>query len=200
MYMKTEYFESLNLLVTTGTLLFEILLVLSFIKFLVYISSVEFRKWANGVGGMTKDFVNDKLDNRIMVGIFLLSFASSVMTLVYSEYFGLVPCALCWFGRICMYPIVILSAVAIYNKEESKILKYIITFSFIGLLVSLYHHALQMFAIHGGDKLPCPTSGGDCSQISVYGYDHVTFPWMAVIIFTSFIYIYFVRNFIKKTI
>jgi disulfide bond formation protein DsbB len=196
--MKTEYFESLNSLVTTGTLLLEIALLLSFLKLLLYIASPEFRSWGHRISGIDRRFVGTYMDKGIVFTVLVLAAVSSGMTLVYSEYFGLVPCALCWFGRIAMYPLVLIAGIALWKGEATQVLKYIAGFSIVGVLVSVYHHTLQMVAVYGGDKLPCPTSGGDCSQISVFGYGHITFPYMAMVIFVFFLYLILVGNIVKK--
>lgn len=123
--------------------------------------------------------------------IFAFSLLSSVMTLVYSEYFGIVPCALCWFERIFMYGIVVLSGLALYKREEKYILPYILSFSIFGAAFSIYHHVLQMTASISS-HLPCPVSGGDCAKRIIFEYGHITFPWMAFVVFAFFIVIFFV--------
>jgi disulfide bond formation protein DsbB len=151
-----------------------------------------------------KKTVNDLIDwklNKFAFGmsinryalfmIFVTSLLSSIMTLIYSEYFGVVPCALCWFERVFMYGIVIISGLALYKKEEKYILPYILSFSVFGAAFALYHHVLQMTATIYS-HLPCPVSGGDCAKRIIFEYGHITFPWMAFVIFAFYIVIFFV--------
>jgi disulfide bond formation protein DsbB len=142
------------------------------------------------------DVLSDKF---LLIFIFLFSLFASLMTLVYSEIFLQVPCALCWFERIFMYGIVIISATALWSNrelEQKGILKYITNFSVLGALVSLYHHILQMAASFGS-HLPCPTSGGDCGKRIIFEYGHVTFPWMAFVLFAFFIIIILLQRKLK---
>src|SRR3989344_6394625 len=69
----------------------------------------------------------------------LLTLASIAMSLVYSEYFGIVPCGLCWLQRVFLYPQAILFALAIWKKDTGVAL-YSIALSLFGAAVALYQH------------------------------------------------------------
>ncbi len=124
----------------------------------------------------------------------LISFKSTVMTLVYSEYFGIVPCGLCWLERIALYPQVLLLAVALYYKDL-LIARYGIALSIFGLVVSLYHHYIQM---GGSQFIKCPAVGDgvDCAKRFFFEFDFMTFPLMSAILFTFLIVLY---TYILKT-
>lgn len=107
----------------------------------------------------------------------------SVMTLYYSEILGFEPCPLCWWQRIFLYPIVVLFAVAMVTKDTSVRL-YSIVLSILGLGVALYHHALQMLP---EGSLPCPAEGVSCAKIVFLEFGYVTYPMMAVALFTLII-------------
>ncbi len=190
----TNQMFTLNSVLGTGTLLLEIFLA-SII--LLYIFNKSFLEKLIKVD-LPKYFKVEFTSKNLLILIFLFSFASSILTLIYSEYFGQIPCALCWFGRIFMYGIVILSGIALAplsNGEglgvrphlENFQLKNIFIFSILGALVSLYHHFLQITA-GSGSHLPCPASSGDCAKILVFEYGHITFPWMAFVLFVFFMF------------
>lgn len=187
----------LNSWFATGILIIEIVLV---IKLLFYIfgDKETLSKAAHWSLGSVGNFLGAKnyLDRYIVIVIFLFSLFSSIMTLVYSEYFGLIPCALCWFERIFMYGIVLMSGIALWAKDEEVIQKYVLNFSILGALTALYHHVLQMSAT-ATSHLPCPASGGDCAKRTIFEYDHITFPWMAFVVFVMFIMVLLVRKKIK---
>jgi len=193
----------LNGWVATGTLIFEIAIIGKLIS-LIIMSTGEsefkknFREFVYGTKeSIFKSVGIDVLSDRFLVGfIFLFSLMASVMTLVYSEVFLQEPCSLCWFQRVFMYGITLMSAIALYFREERNITKYIVTFSFIGAIFALYQHAEQILALKG-THLPCPTSGADCSKMTLFEYGHITFPWMAVVMFVSFIIIIFLQKKLK---
>jgi disulfide bond formation protein DsbB len=121
-----------------------------------------------------------------LIGAFFATLGSSVMTLVYSEYFGITPCGLCWLERIALYPQVLLLGMAYYYKD-TLIARYGIGLSIIGLIVSLYHHYIQM---GGSEFVKCPTSGGDCAKRFMFEFDFITFPLLAAILFAFLIVLY----------
>ena len=196
----TENLLQLNTFVATATLIFEIITAIHLFFYLAYIfGSQEIKQkiltiFYTNINRKLKILNLPTLDKYFCVVFFFFSLGASVMTLVYSEYFGLIPCALCWFERIFMYGIVVLTATGIYIKDDKFILDYVLSFSILGACVALYHHILQMTASLTS-HLPCPVSGGDCAKRIIFEYGHITFPWMAFILFSFFIV---VTLFVKK--
>jgi disulfide bond formation protein DsbB len=114
-----------------------------------------------------------------------LSFAFVLLgvgsSLFYSEILGFLPCGLCWFQRIFLYPQVVLYALALL-KRERRIAEYGMVLSILGGIVSLYHHYIQM---GGNELLPCPAVAGaaDCAKRFVFEFGYVTFPLVAFSVF-----------------
>lgn len=179
----TETILTLNFWAATGTLVLEIFLVLFTLWFVFARESlIGFIKSCTG----WRDIFTRDWSQMFLIKVFALSLFSSVMTLVYSENFGVLPCGLCWFERVFMYGILFMSAVGLYKKEAKQIFPYITTFAWLGGAVALYHHFLQMTAT-ATSHLPCPASGGDCAKRIIFEYGHITFPWMAVVVFATII-------------
>jgi disulfide bond formation protein DsbB len=102
--------------------------------------------------------------------------ASLLMSLVYSEYFGVIPCGLCWLERACIYPLALILTLA-SMKRDHNVAPYGLVLSGVGAVISLYHHYLQM---GGGSVLPCPASGvSDCAKRIIFEFGFVTFPLIA---------------------
>jgi len=119
-----------------------------------------------------------------LVSSFIFALIGMVMTLVYSEYFGIVPCGLCWLGRVFLYPQVVLFGMAAYRKDFT-IAIYSIVLSGIGLVIALYTHYLQM---GGNSVLPCPASGvSDCARRYVFEYGYITLPLIGATLFVFLI-------------
>ena len=119
---------------------------------------------------------------------------STILSLIYSEVFGFIPCGLCWLERIALYPQVLLIGVALYFKDR-LMPRYGIVLSIFGLIISLYHHYIQM----GGSqfvKCPAAGAGADCAKRFFFEFDFMTFP-LAVAIFFAFLitlYIYLLKT------
>lgn len=117
--------------------------------------------------------------------VLILSVVSVAGTLL-MEYVGLLdPCLLCWWQRVFMYPIAIVSLVAfIKNTDFSEIADYVLALSLIGGAIALYQHMLQV--LPSGSLLPCDAAG-ECSKRLVFEFGFVTIPWMALSVFAVLI-------------
>lgn len=116
---------------------------------------------------------------------FLVTLGGMVLSLYYSEVLHVVPCDLCWYQRIFMYSQVFMFGYAWYRKDRS-VLPYTFLLSFVGLLIAIYQHMLQI----GYDMYkPCSTApfAVDCSKPTFIEFGFVTFPFMAVVLFLTVI-------------
>ncbi|HTR18684.1 MAG TPA: disulfide bond formation protein B [Candidatus Paceibacterota bacterium] len=125
-----------------------------------------------------------------LLAIFILS-ALSIAGTLFMQYAGaLPPCVLCWWQRIFMYPIAIISLIAfIKNAKLSDIADYVLALSFLGALVALYQHLLQV--LPQGSLIPCDATN-DCAVRSVFYFNFVTIPWMALTVFAAVFLIAFI--------
>jgi len=64
-------------------------------------------------------------------------------SLYYSEVRGFIPCTLCWYQRILMYPLVAVILVGMLRRDEGLPL-YVLPLSALGMSVSTYHYLLQI--------------------------------------------------------
>ncbi len=118
--------------------------------------------------------------NKPLLFGWIVSIVATLGSLYFSEVKHFIPCELCWYQRIFMYPIVLLLGVAFYQNDQ-KVYKYILSLSVIGLAISTYHTALQ--------KLPSLQGFGSCSSsapctrdyINWFGF--VTIPILALVAF-----------------
>ncbi|MFD2042753.1 disulfide oxidoreductase [Ornithinibacillus salinisoli] len=123
---------------------------------------------------------NSKVNENILLGIWTITFVATAGSLFYSEVMGYIPCELCWYQRILMYPLVIIYGVAIWKKNMNLALPGLIL-SGIGMFVSTYHYFVQ--------KLPAlEETGGACGLVPcnleyVNYFGFITIPFQAGIAF-----------------
>ena len=118
---------------------------------------------------------------------FALSALSVAGTLWFQFADALNPCTFCWWQRIGMYPILFISTLAIIkNTDVSEIADYILALSLFGGAFALYQHLLQVLPT--GTIIPCDASG-DCAVRSVFAFNYITIPWMALSVFAVFIFV-----------
>jgi disulfide bond formation protein DsbB len=127
---------------------------------------------------------------------FIFSLLPTLFGLVYSEIIGFLPCYLCWYQRVFLFPVVFIFATAIWHKDR-KIVKYVLPLLSAGFLVSVYHNFGYYFGENGA--LPCDASGISCYQhlVSEFG-GYISIPMLALTSFLSLITIVFVAHFYKK--
>ncbi len=128
-----------------------------------------------------------------LIAAFLIALDGAIFALVYSDVFGFVPCGFCWFERIFLFSQVFLLGGAIYFKD-ALFARYGIILSVIGLIISLYHHYIQ---IGGNAFVKCPAAGTvDCAKRIMFEFDFMTFPLLAASSFAllSALYHYILRS------
>lgn len=117
---------------------------------------------------------------------YLLIIASfqSILATVGSLYFSLVlylpPCDLCWYQRICTYPLTILLFIALLRKDF-QIVYYALPLGVLGLVISIYHNLLY-FGLLSGSQISC-TNGISCTTRYVSWFGFVTIPLLALVAF-----------------
>jgi disulfide bond formation protein DsbB len=160
------YASTLIYLMALGTLVLDIALVLKVVALFHRSWRMQIRRGAERYG---------------LLAIFLLSTLAIAGTLVMQYVANLQPCVLCWWQRVFMYPIPLISLIAILkNKQISDIADYVLALSAIGFLVALYQHLLQI--LPQGTLIPCDAAD-ECAVRSVFEFNFVTLPWMAVTMF-----------------
>lgn len=117
-------------------------------------------------------------------GVLALIVATTAMlgSLYFSEIAGFIPCTLCWYQRILMYPLVLIMAVGVIKQDE-YLPSYVLPLSMIGIGVSGYHVLLQ----NGVFSSPSACAVGvPCGASYVNYLGFITIPVMA---FTAFMLI-----------
>ncbi|MBP1973783.1 disulfide oxidoreductase [Cohnella thailandensis] len=116
-------------------------------------------------------------------GLYMAWVVSLVATggsLFLSEVMHYVPCDLCWYQRIFMYPQVLLLGRAAL-KDDRRIAGYVLPLSIIGGLISIYHYAEQKVPGFSG-VVPC-RSGVPCNKDYLDWFGVITIPLLALIAF-----------------
>ncbi|MDH3462515.1 MAG: disulfide oxidoreductase [Acidimicrobiia bacterium] len=96
-------------------------------------------------------------------------------SLIYSEVIHFVPCRLCWFQRIAMYPMAVVLLVGAIRREV-VVKYYALPLALGGALISIWHYLTQVFpSLEGGSCDPV----NPCSSKYVDVFGFVSIPFMA---------------------
>lgn len=112
-------------------------------------------------------------ENYVLI-ILVLSALATVGSLTLSEIVNFVPCKLCWYQRVFMYPQAVVAFVAIITSDKN-IRKYILPFSVIGLFIAAYHILLQLFPT----AFQCSDEVAKCSAVQFAQFGYITIPVMS---------------------
>lgn len=107
----------------------------------------------------------------------LVALAATLGSLYLSEVVHLIPCRLCWFQRIAMYPLVLILIIAAYRRE-GMIRIYAASLATIGGGIAAYHKLLQIYP--SLDSGSCAASGPSCSAALILKFGFVSIPYMAL--------------------
>lgn len=122
--------------------------------------------------------------------IFLVSFMAMIGSLSFSEILGWVPCKLCWWQRILMYPQVLISLLAV-KINDKKAYFYHFFLSLFGFLIAFFHYLIQRGIVKGIDCNLVATSGTCLFKIN-FAFGFISIPFMAgtsflIILLVSFL-------------
>ncbi len=117
-------------------------------------------------------------------GLFLawvVALTATLGSLYFSEVRGFIPCALCWYQRALMYPLVILLGVA-SHLEDKSVIRYTLPLSVLGGGVALYHYLIQK--VPGMTGLGTCGVGVPCNAQYIDWLGFITIPFLALTAFT----------------
>lgn len=121
----------------------------------------------------------------------LVSIVASLGSLYFSEVRHFIPCNLCWYQRILMYPLVILLGMASFRNDQ-RIIPYVLPLSLLGILVSGYHVLEQNIPGFGAPQL-CQ-AGVPCNVKYINWLGFISIPVLALTAFSLISLLLFVAN------
>jgi disulfide bond formation protein DsbB len=100
-------------------------------------------------------------------------------SLFFSLIANFLPCELCWYQRICMYPLSILTLLmALAN--DSRAARYLLPLPIVGAGVSTYHLLIENHVIHEPTQCLASAPGTGCSFKWINEFGYMTIPTLAL--------------------
>jgi disulfide bond formation protein DsbB len=121
-----------------------------------------------------------RMSKSLLLG-WIAALIATIGSLYFSEVLHYIPCTLCWYQRIFMYPLAIMLGIAFYQNDRG-IVKYALPLSIIGMIISGYHTALQKIPYL--QQFEMCTSGVPCSKDYINWLGFITIPILALTAFT----------------
>lgn len=111
-----------------------------------------------------------------------IAVVATLGSLYYSEVADFVPCRLCWFQRVFMYPLSLILVIAAVRRDVA-VRWYALPLAGVGAVISAYHSWIQAFPPDGGSSF-C-TIDAPCTTRHVWEFGFVSIPFMALTAFVT---------------
>jgi disulfide bond formation protein DsbB len=105
-------------------------------------------------------------------------------SLYFSEVENYLPCRLCWFQRIAMYPIAVVALVALVRRDRSA-RWYFLPLAVIGAGISTYHYLIEWGVLEDSEQ--CALFGPSCAAVWFREFGFVSLAFMALSGFAAII-------------
>lgn len=111
----------------------------------------------------------------------VVSIVATLGSLYFSEIRGFIPCELCWFQRIFMYPLTLILGIGTFQNDQS-VRRFVLPMAIIGGSISLFHYLEQKVPGFSAIK-PC-SQGVPCTTQYINWFGFITIPFLALTAFT----------------
>ena len=107
----------------------------------------------------------------------VIALVTMLGSLYYSRIEHYIPCELCWYQRICIYPFAVILGIAAVRRDAG-IRVYAVPVLAIGAIVAAYHSWIQAYPPVDGTSF-C-TADAPCTLRYVWEFGFVSLPFMAL--------------------
>jgi len=121
-------------------------------------------------------FVRTWFPRALLVAAMLIATVATAGSLYLSLGLGLIPCELCWYQRILMYPLVIVIGTALVEGRET-VYRTVIPLAMVGTAIAAYHSYIQIYPSASSCTVGC-----SAVQYTVFG---LTIPNLSLLAFVS---------------
>ena len=136
--------------------------------------------WLLGLHG-PGDWLRRTLEGYELWCVFLVASIATGGSLFFSEIAGFIPCELCWYQRICMYPLSIITLLAALANDR-RVARYLLPLPLFGAGVSVYHLLVENGVV-GQSKTCLISAPGGCGVKWINEFGYVTIPTLALTAF-----------------
>ena len=115
----------------------------------------------------------------------LLASVSTTISLFFSTVLEYEPCVLCWYQRMCLFPMVLILGAGLFPTFDKSVIKYALPLSIAGGLTALYHSLLYAGIIPENIQ-PC-SKGVSCTEKYFELFGFVSIPMLSFVAFSTLV-------------
>jgi disulfide bond formation protein DsbB len=129
------------------------------------------------------DAVRNLLWGYELWGAFVVAAIATGGSLFYSQVAGFIPCEFCWFQRVLMYPLSILTLL-IAARGDNRAARYLLPLPVVGAGTSIYHMLIERNVIKEPKACSILIPGGcGTNWIANHSFGYLTIPGLALTAF-----------------
>ncbi len=121
----------------------------------------------------------------------IIATIATLGSLFFSEVMHYPPCVLCWYQRICMYPLCFIFLMGMFPLNKS-VTRYAFPLAMTGWLISIYHNLLY-YKILPESSGPC-VKGISCTTVFFNWLGFITIPLLSLISFSFILILIFLTH------
>jgi disulfide bond formation protein DsbB len=134
----------------------------------------------------------NRISTQTLFAAWLVALASTLGALFIGEIMGKMPCILCWYQRIGMFPLAVLLGIGLF-REEAQVKYYALPFSLAGLGIAVFHNLLY-FGILPESIRPCAQNGPSCTSMDMTILGGLPIPLLSAVAFTLITILLFITR------
>jgi len=119
----------------------------------------------------------------------IIATVSALGSLFFSEIMKFAPCVLCWYQRICLFPLVFTFSVGLFSFDKS-VVKFSMPMAIAGWFVALYHNLLYTGIIPESIQ-PC-SRGVSCTEDYIKLFGIFSIPMLSIMAFSAIVVLLFI--------
>jgi disulfide bond formation protein DsbB len=131
----------------------------------------------------------------LIFAAWLVATIATLAALFLGEVMGYTPCVLCWYQRICMFPLVLILAAGLFPFDP-KVVRFALPLALSGWGLAVFHWGVASGFIPES-ATPC-SQGVPCSVEQVVWFGFLTLPMLSVLAFSVIITLLLMTHF-KET-
>jgi disulfide bond formation protein DsbB len=128
-----------------------------------------------------RDAVRRFLDGAELSLAWVVALVATLGSLYFSDVADFIPCRLCWFQRIAMYPLALILFLAVIGRDRRGAY-YAVALPVVGAVISVWHLYIEA---NPEAESPACRIGAPCSTKWIDEFGYVTIPMLALTAFAA---------------
>lgn len=118
----------------------------------------------------------------LLLVAWLVAVVSTGSALFIGEVMGMIPCVLCWYQRIAMFPLALMLGMAFYSEDRRGAV-YALPLALVGAAFAGYH-SLLVAGLIPKTWIPCG-AGASCADQKLNFLYGIELPWLSLAAFVA---------------